>query len=101
MLVGGCISVTRCNTLISNCVNARQLGMAEMILRELVKVAENTDHAVADVVSFNTVMKGYSRQGNVAKCDELMSILETKGVSVDDVWGLCSSVRLCRYSLRL
>ncbi|KAF4696620.1 hypothetical protein FOZ60_016628 [Perkinsus olseni] len=72
--------VITCNTLISNCVNARQMETAETILRELMKAGDDAGHSVADVVSFNTVMKGYSRQGDVAKCDELMSILKAKEI---------------------
>ncbi|KAF4720648.1 hypothetical protein FOZ63_023384 [Perkinsus olseni] len=72
--------VITCNTLISNCVNARQMDTAEKILRELMNAGDDAGHSVADVVSFNTVMKGYSRQGDVAKCDELMSILKAKDI---------------------
>ncbi|KAF4675325.1 hypothetical protein FOL47_007943 [Perkinsus chesapeaki] len=72
--------VVTCNTLISSCVNARRMDIAETILRELMKTGEDLGHSVADVVTFNTVMKGYSRQGNVAKCDELMQVLKDKEI---------------------
>ncbi|KAF4686044.1 hypothetical protein FOZ60_005742 [Perkinsus olseni] len=70
-----------CNTVLSVCVKNQQLAIAEAMLHELSKPLDEDGTCVADVVTYNTVMKGYARLGGLARCDHLMSLMETQEIA--------------------
>jgi pentatricopeptide repeat protein len=60
------------NIVLATCVNADRLDQAESLLEEM----QARDPPVVDVVSYNTVIKGYAQKGDMAKaltCLENMS----------------------------
>ncbi|KAF4656280.1 hypothetical protein FOZ61_007060 [Perkinsus olseni] len=70
-----------CNTVLSVCVKNQQLAIADAMLHELSKPLDEDGTCVADVVTYNTVMKGYARLGGLARCDHLMSLMETQEIA--------------------
>lgn len=71
------------NIVLAACVSARLTSKAHEILKEA--EAKTLGHAVVDVVSFNTVLKGYSSAGKVDKCFELLGEMAENGVSPDEL----------------
>ncbi|KAF4656073.1 hypothetical protein FOL47_009176 [Perkinsus chesapeaki] len=81
------LDVVTCNSVISGCVNRRELDMAESLLDEMAKPigegGEEEDRrggGAADVVTYNTVMKGHARIGDVIKCAHLMKQMKSQEI---------------------
>lgn len=69
-----------CNTCLATCVHADQMPQGRLLLEEMVQAK-----GVVDVISFNTVMKGYAKAGNMDQCFELFDWLQTQNISPSPV----------------
>ena len=71
------------NILLLTCVKAGETAKAHTILHEA--VAEQNELVACDVVSFNTVLKGYAQVGQTVKCVEILDLMAQARVQADEV----------------
>jgi len=64
------------NIVLATCVNAGQLDQAEALLEEML----SKDKPLADVVSYNTVIKGYAQKGEIAKALACLEKMASNGL---------------------
>lgn len=65
------------NIVLATCVNADRLDQAESLLEEMLK----KDPPVVDVVSFNTIIKGYAQKGDVTKAMSCLEKMSAHGLT--------------------
>merc|ERR1719454_571212 len=63
------------NRALAVCIAAEQLRMAEELLAEM-----RQHEGVVDVITYNTLMKGYSQAGEVEKCFKLHEQMKVHGI---------------------
>lgn len=68
------------NRALAVCIAAEQLDMAEELLEEM-KKHEN----VCDVITFNTLIKGYAQTGNTERCFQLQKDMQARGIESSEV----------------
>lgn len=77
------------NTAISVCVQARQLEQAEKLLAEMESPKDSAGKdkvpCSADVISYNTLMKGYAQAGAVDKCFALHAKMIERKIQASQV----------------
>jgi len=74
------INSVQCNTALATCVGAGRISEARTLLDTI-----ETLGGVADVISYNTLMKGYAQGGRIEECFELFDRLQAVGVSPSQV----------------
>jgi len=68
------------NTSLGTCVSANQIEQARGLLEEM----ELTE-GLADVITYNTLMKGYSKAGCMDQCLEVFQLLKQRSISPSQV----------------
>merc|ERR1719157_197046 len=68
------------NTALGTCVSANQIDKAKGLLEEM----ESTQ-GLADVITYNTLMKGYARAGCMEECCEVFHLLKQRDISPSQV----------------
>jgi len=69
------------NTALATCVAAGQTDHA----RALLSVMESSQDSVADVITYNTLAKGYGKLGQLDKCFELYQHMRDRGITPSQV----------------
>eukprot|EP00746_Dinoflagellata_sp_MGD_P016418 gnl/MRDRNA2_/MRDRNA2_137037_c0_seq1.p1 gnl/MRDRNA2_/MRDRNA2_137037_c0~~gnl/MRDRNA2_/MRDRNA2_137037_c0_seq1.p1 ORF type:complete len:626 (+),score=112.07 gnl/MRDRNA2_/MRDRNA2_137037_c0_seq1:105-1982(+) len=70
------------NMVLATCVAARDMESADAILEQ----AKASSGAIPlDVVSYNTMVKGYARQHKLEKCFDLIASMHASGIASDEV----------------
>eukprot|EP00927_Polykrikos_kofoidii_P028312 TRINITY_DN24743_c0_g1_i1.p1 TRINITY_DN24743_c0_g1~~TRINITY_DN24743_c0_g1_i1.p1 ORF type:complete len:650 (-),score=95.80 TRINITY_DN24743_c0_g1_i1:44-1993(-) len=67
------------NTALAACVAADQICIARKLLQEM------DVGSVADVITYNTVMKGYAKAGNMEECHGVYELMWQRGLSPSQV----------------
>lgn len=65
---------------IASCIETSSLEMAEMIFDDAIARGEEVD-----VVSYNTLIKGYARAGKLRRCFEILREMETRSVKASEL----------------
>jgi len=68
------------NTVLGTCVTSNQIDKG----RELLEKMACTE-GLADVITYNTLMKGYSKAGCMQQCSEVFQLLKTRGIAPSQV----------------
>lgn len=76
------------NLLLLTCVHVGDTARAQRLLAEAHGFVHDKQRAadpIVDTVSYNTVIKGYAKQGDYAKCLICLKDMLTRGIEPDDV----------------
>jgi len=64
------------NTIVASCVSADQVVEARKLVDEI---------DAADVITYNTLLKGYAKRGDVDECFKLYELMRSRGVAASQV----------------
>jgi len=73
------------NLLLSTCVNAKQPGRAHKLLHEAHQLKAKEAEKIVDVVSYNTVIKGFAQASMSAECIECLHEMRAHDLEPDDI----------------
>jgi pentatricopeptide repeat protein len=80
------------NLVILTCVKAKEPERAYQRLQEAcafqdkrVKVSDEDEESIVDVVSYNTVIKGFAQAGILTRCFDCLQEMRARGLEPDDV----------------
>ena len=68
------------NTVLAACVSAEQLDEARKLLDQMVAAG-----GVTDVITYNTLAKGYARAGRMGMCFEIYELMRQRGLTPSQV----------------
>jgi len=83
--LGDNITTLMLNLLLLTCINAKQPKRAYNFLLDAHKVEERVPERIVDVVSYNTVIKGFAQAGQPAECFECLHRMLTQKLEPDDI----------------
>jgi len=72
------------NLLLLTCVNAKQMDRAERCLQKAHALEKDGNATIVNVVSYNTVIKGYAQTGQLDRCFVLLQVLSEHGLEPDE-----------------
>merc|ERR1719265_2440346 len=72
------------NLLLLTCVNAKQMARAERCLQKAHALEKDGNATFVNVVSYNTVIKGYAQTGQLDRCFVLLQVLSEHGLEPDE-----------------
>jgi len=73
------------NSVLSTCVGAGQLQIAETLVNESVQMCEEGQTLLADIVSFNILSKGYAQKGDFDGALKTLRASERAGLQPNDI----------------
>lgn len=73
------------NLLLLTCVNGKQPERGWDFLREAHRLEKDLEAKIVDVVSYNTVVKGFAQAGEPQQCFECLREMSTNNLEPDDI----------------
>mmetsp|Transcript_55740 Transcript_55740/g.107560 ORF Transcript_55740/g.107560 Transcript_55740/m.107560 type:complete len:642 (+) Transcript_55740:144-2069(+) len=83
--LGENITTLMLNLLLLACINARQPQRAFDFLLDAHRIEEGVAEKIVDVVSYNTVIKGFAQVGQPAECFECLHQMLSQKLEPDDI----------------
>jgi len=83
--LGGKSTTLILNLLLLTCVNTKQPERALALLLEAHALECGQNERIADVVSYNTVIKGFAEAGSLSRCFDCLKEMLERGLLPDDV----------------
>jgi len=83
--LGNEVTTLMLNLLLLTCVNARQPKRGLEFLRESRRIETTLPEKIVDVVSYNTVIKGFAQAGQPQDCFECLHDMLAMGLEPDDI----------------
>mmetsp|Transcript_61639 Transcript_61639/g.198549 ORF Transcript_61639/g.198549 Transcript_61639/m.198549 type:complete len:630 (+) Transcript_61639:142-2031(+) len=83
--LGSKVSTLMLNLLLLTCVNARQPRRALDFLHECHEIEKALEEKVVDVVSYNTVIKGFAQASQPGECFQCLHAMAAHGLAPDDI----------------
>lgn len=84
-LLGKDMSTLMMNLLLLTCVNSKQPDRALNLLREAHLLEEGLDDKITDIVSYNTVLRGFSKSDKGRRCMECFHEMRAHAIHPDDI----------------
>jgi pentatricopeptide repeat protein len=84
-LLGKDMSTLMMNLVLLTCVNAQQPDRALDLLREAHLLEQGLHDNIVDTVSYNTVLRGYSKAAKGRRCMECFHEMRAHGIQPDDI----------------
>lgn len=84
MLQKGTATTLMVNLALLACVTAKEVHRAAQVL-QLAHESEAANSRIVDVVSYNTIMKGFAQEGRAGECLQHMDRMREHGIEPDDV----------------
>merc|ERR550532_3868103 len=73
------------NLLLLTCVNAKQPQRGLGFLQQAHKLELASSEKIVDVVSYNTVIKGFAQVGELSRCFDSLAEMTAHGLEPDDI----------------